>query len=959
MRARLVCAASTRAVLAAAAPPPALLDAAAPAASTAWASLVSRQLSTTKTSPAAAASSAKVRLETASSRPTGSPKPHKRVQDRQCDATSSSTAAPRPSHPTQKPSPSSPSRTARRPSAPSASDLLSELRRASASSRGSPPRHSRPPTASAQALTHVAQGLQGKRRDFARAFLQGWVPLRRAGQAGRVSSDEINKLLQAVAKEAKDHPERLDEVWADIRDLVLYAAGERDLHPVTEWAWKTLELGWAGAERVADVYDALRRGAHRALRSGADSAGRAPAAAARAPLTRSLDDVPADTAERRVLPAQLFAAYLAARALLRTRTRPPGSAASTALVPLWAGVDAPPLAPLLARGTAQTLVARHVPAAAYACDALPLPASPSAAGAAAAHALVERALRQAALAQLLYARRDAPPGVELLAYARDLFRTGRAADAWALWGDVVVAVDGADGDEGWLATDGWDKSGRERRLRGEVSSVEAEAEAAASAIPDEASSSGAGAQASPAAASEHLQVGSATVRPAGEDEPLPPASLHQAVIATFIGGFVQAQATEHANAIWSWLLSHSPPLVPGVVCWTGLLHGYAARGEVHAVEVAFGDLQRSGVEPDLWAWLERIDAHFAARSVDAAMRLAREMMRDKALVRQRGDAPLPEEAWNRLIGGLLANGRRTEAEALLDEMRAAGVPPSIYTVNAFLRSYTRGSKPDLAAVVRVLKLISELDLDANVFTFTMVLQALLAGGLKDATARTIAIMERARVKPTATTYSAIIADLCASGSREHLDAAVQLLDEMESKRIATNEIVYTSLIQGFLRAIPSTPLSPSTPVVAGIGAAGLDSETQQQHPYFVAALALKQRMEKRGLRLNRIGYNAFLGAALALQSAWGTEFALRLFGDMQRKRATLARPGAAGGDDELSARAAPAAVADTWYILVDGFVRMGDFVRAEAVVHEMRRSGFEVRSRGLQQLVNQVLRGHP
>ncbi|TNY22822.1 hypothetical protein DMC30DRAFT_100593, partial [Rhodotorula diobovata] len=478
---------------------------------------------------------------------------------------------------------------------------------------------------------------------------------------------------------------------------------------------------------------------------------------------------------------------------------------------------------------------------------------------------------------------------------------------------------------------------------------------------------------------------------AGEEEegtPLPPATLHQAIVSTFLAGFVQAQATAHANTIWSWLLSRSPPLVPGLVCWTGLLHGYAARGEVQAVEAAFAELQRVGppaAPPDVWAWLERVDAHFAARLPDEAMRLARDMMRDKGVLRSLGGGssggdnapPLPEEAWNRLMVGLLSNGRRIEAEALLDEMRRAGVEPSIFTFNGFLKSYTRGARPDLAAVVRVLRLITEHGLEPDVYTFTMVLQTLLAGGLKDATARTIAIMEQAKVKPTATTYGAIVHDLVQSGQREHLDAAVQLLDEMEAKRIPANEVIYTSLIQGFLGAIPSTPVSSADPspssalVSVTAGAAGLDAASRAQHPYMVAALTLKQRMEKRGLRLNRIGHNAFLAAALALQSEWGTDFALRLFATMQRERGALSRAaGAAGnagsgsgeGNEDAAAEAQAgrgSTPSDTWYVLLDGFVRIGDFGRAEAVVHEMRRQGFEVRNRGLQRLVNQVVRGRP
>ncbi|GAA5843337.1 hypothetical protein JCM9279_002065 [Rhodotorula babjevae] len=819
--------------------------------------------------------------------------------------------------------------------------------RSSPSSSSRAPRSGRAKSASQKAVWELQLALAGKRRDFLRALNQGWLPLRQARQVSRIAPDALAKLVQAVANGAKAHAadEGSSWRWADVRELVVYAAGERDKRAVGDWAWRTLELGWVGAERVAEVWEAVRAGEHRALRSGPDALGAnySPPSAEFAPAAA---EPASSTAAESKPPAPLLAAAVVARALLRARTPAAEREPFSALVAEWADSQVPRLEPLIAKGHAQFFVERHVSP-----SSSPLSTSSSSSTASPSIADLVTTLRQVALAQLYYARMHAP-GLEVLALAREQFRTGRAADAWALWGDVRRAVEG---DEAWMGTAGWDKSGRERRYR-TLEAVEVDGEALEGEVEGEVEGDVAAAG-SPKAHS------------------LPPATLHQAVVSTFLAGFVQAQAPDRANAIWAWLLSRSPPLTPGLSCWTGLLHGYAARGEVQAVEAAFAELQRTGPAPNVWAWLERVDAHFAARKPDEAMRLARVMMRDKDVVRALGDdGALPEEAWNRLQVGLLSNGRRLEAEALLDEMRAAGVKPSIVTVNGFLKSCTRGSKPDLAAVVRVLKLVTEHGLEPNVFTFTMVLQTLLAGGLKDATARTIAIMEQAKVKPTATTYGAIIHDLVQGNSssstgggskREQLDAAVQLLDEMEAKRIPPTEVIYTSLIQGFLSAIPSTPLAGAPPASPAGVASGLDAASRAQHPYMVAALTLKQRMEKRGLRLNRVGYNAFLSAALALQSDWGTEYALRLFATMQRERAALARASSlsSSGDEDEDGAAAPSsrgsAPSDTWYVLLDGFVRMGDFGRADAVVQEMQRQGFEVRNRGLQRLVSQVVRGRP
>ncbi|GAA5903533.1 hypothetical protein JCM8208_003617 [Rhodotorula glutinis] len=933
---------STRAVLAAATRSAAVLDVLAPATISSHLLYSSKPAMTSAPPAEPAASSSKVRLDSTSSRSRGPSGPANGPRGASTTSSRPPTAHARPNKPP--PAPSSSSRTApRRASAPSASDLLSEMR-SSSSSR--PPRPGRAKSASQKALWELQQALTGKRRDFVRALNQGWLPLCAARQVSRIAPDDLAKLLQAVANGVKMYPaaEGTSWRWADVCELVVYAAGERDQRPVGEWAWKTLELGWAGAGRVAEVWEAVRAGEHRALRSGPDalSANFTPPSAEFASSSSSAPS--SSTAADSKPPAPLFAAAVVARALLRARTPAAEREPFSALVAQWADSHVPLLQSLVTRGTAQSLIERHISPASFPLSTSSSSSSPSTPP---STADLVATLRQVVLAQTYYARMHAP-GLEVLAVARDIFRTGRAADAWALWGDVRRAVEG---DEAWMGTAGWEKSGRERRYR--------------------------------ALAAEDVETvnGEVGVVAPADPRPLPPATLHQPVVSTLIAGFVQAQAPDRANAIWAWLLSRSPPLTPGLSCWTGLLHGYAARGEVQAVESAFAELQRTGPAPDVWAWLERVDAHFAARKPDEAMRLARVMMRDRDVVRALGegdgDGALPEEAWNRLQVGLLSNGRRLEAEALLDEMRTAGVPPSIVTVNGFLKSYTRGSKPDLAAVVRVLKLVTEHGLEPNVYTFTMVLQTLLAGGLKDATARTIAIMEQAKVKPTATTYGAIIHDLVqgspssgggggGGGKREQLEAAVQLLDEMEAKRIPATEVIYSSLIQGFLSAIPSTPLAGAPPASPVGVASSLDAASRAQHPYMVAALTLKQRMEKRGLRLNRVGYNAFLSAALALQSEWGTEFALHLFSTMQRERAALAKASTSSSssssgdeDEDPAASSQGSAPSDTWYVLLDGFVRMGDFGRADAVVQEMQRQGFEVRNRGLQRLVSQVVRGRP
>lgn len=782
---------------------------------------------------------------------------------------------------------------------PSAVDLLSRIRSAAPAPTTAPNGRNDPRSATQAHNTAVQSLLRGVQStpepSFEAAFVEGWVPLRKTGQAARISTRDLEKVLTSTLSANGTYAEQVEE-------LALWVAGESDGRALADWAWRTLEQGSDGSERIVRIWNKIRQGEHLALRSASDG----PDHAYRPVSHEGTSGRPGT---RRV-PPLFFAAYIAAFSMLRQRI-PRGDLPSfgSQLVDLVQPTF-PALAPLLGRNElAQRL------------------ASLSASSTDGATAAILPTLRQVALAQLYYAI-PTRPGEGLLREIRSLFVRGQRSKAEELWQDVQVAVE--DADLAWLDREAWIRSGRRSALEQdfEDTSTSAEPETSESAAP----------------ATENVT----TASDASESFDVSPAALTQQIVARFLAGFVQARDMDQANSIWHWLASRDPPLTPGVACWAGLLRGYAARGNVASVESAFAEMQRTpGLEPDYFAWMERVEAYFEAKEPDEAMRVAREMMRDRHVLRdleredQGSPARFPLRMWNRLQSGLLATNRVRDAEALLGEMEQNGVAPTITTVNAFLKHYTRGTKPDLAGVSRVLQLVADKGLEADVYTFTMLLQALLAVGQRDASAKTIEIMQATGIMPTATTYGALIHSLASTGETEHLRAATQLLDEMESKRMQTNEIVYTSLIQGYLRAgETSTAMEESSGLPQSVA----------------AALTLKQRMERRGIAVPRTAYNVLLSTALAQQTLAGKDLAIRLFREMKQSRTALSRnPAEAAGLDDASNNSVT--VADTWYILLEGFSKMNDGAMAGAILREMRESGFVPRSRALQRLVHRIQKG--
>ncbi|BGP26841.1 hypothetical protein JCM10295v2_005802 [Rhodotorula toruloides] len=824
--------------------------------------------------------------------------------------------------------------------APNPADLLSEIR--SAAPSHPPPSSSRnddlstlsPVQAQNQAVLNLVNAVSTRLRNYEVMFVKGWKPLREAGQIGRMKESDVAEILWAALatiRETGAAGEGSSWHWNEIRELALWVAGGPERSLVTEWAWNNVYLGYEGCERVIDLWEAVCRGDAAALRRAPDGPNHA-----FKPAMQALreDGEP----EEIRLPVGLFNLSCVAHALLRARIDPARRPSFASMIPKFVSPHLPTIKTLAPETGMSSRLGILRTCAPYKVDqSVRNAVVPSGI---IAPSVVDTSvipfLRQVGLARDWYYNTDLP-GNRVVREVQMLLRAGKQKQAWKLWNLVQEGI--ASPDLAWLGTDEWLDSSRAKILFTDENGNLVSA-SQADLPPDEIESKETGAEgeaAEDAAAGEALPH----VDAISLDAPVAQAQLLQRHVGGILLGFVKAKLIDHANTIWGWLAQRGLP--PGVACWTGLLTGYVAGGALPSVEAVFRDMQRTpGLEPDYYSWMARIKAHFAAKDPDAAMRCAREMMRDKhvlADLQRSGLKTFPVGTWDQLVDGLLSCGRRQEADALFKEMQTSGLEPTMRTYNTFLAYCTRGRKPDLQTMINVLQQIADKGLEPDVYTFTMILHALLAVGQKDATTRTIEMMQAAGINPTRATYGAVIHNLAASGEPEKLSAALQLLDEMESKKMETNEIIYTSLIQNFLRAIGTSGSGHTT--------------SEGRHPYADAAMMLKRRMEARGIHLNRIGYNALIAAGFSLQSEWGTNLAMRMFAELKRRPNML--PGSMQRKD--SARDERMLVNGTYYVMLDGLVRNGDYSTARGVLREMERSGFEVRSKPLQRLVRQVQSG--
>lgn len=760
-----------------------------------------------------------------------------------------------------------------------------------------------------QAILNLISGSQSGL--FTLAFTDGWLPLRRAGQAGRPKPADLAKVLETAGRELGKPSGKA--AWADVRELVLWLCGEAGMPGVDRWAQWEVANGLEGARRVIEIWEAVAEGQHWMLRVGEG----APDLRSKDPVGLPVDVESNKTGFTPVVSFKFYTHYIFARSIVHSSLPSTSQPTFRSLLPTLVHPRAPILKPLFD----SSLPHLHP-------DRFADPAH--------ATAKARTWLRQVTLAQT-WSR--APGGMIILRQLNGALRRNQFGEAWELWEAVREAVES--NEVGWL-TDRWAASAGKKWVD-DREEAEALAGPWAKGLEDQAEGMEVVAlegEVGPDAAGEGesaLPADLATTTAEPTILPRPPfspddAHFTQALVAPFLAGFAKLRMLSQANTIWVWL--HERGFTPGVVAWTGLIAGYATRGDVNAAEATWAQMAEGGIKPDGWAYLERARAYFEAKMPDEGMRVADALLEDKHAVASFAGGVISPLVYTTLISGLLDNGRHDRARAVLDQM---GPQLNIHAVNLLLKRATQGNKPNLPNIVETLRFIADKKLQPDVITFTMVLQALLTLGQRDAPTRLIGIMQSMGLKPSTTTYGAIIHSLARSGGADELKAAVEILNEMERTGQQTNEIIYTSLIQGFLRAIAHDPRA---------------EDGNGHHPYFAAALTLKRRMEERGLALNRVGFNAIIAAGLSLRSDWGTTLALEAFRDLRKLKGVGAGE---GGEIQRDGRAVGAA--DTWYVLLDGFAQQGEWGRAREVLGEMEKAGFEVRTARLKRLVDVILRG--
>ncbi|PLW14925.1 hypothetical protein PCANC_14790 [Puccinia coronata f. sp. avenae] len=369
--------------------------------------------------------------------------------------------------------------------------------------------------------------------------------------------------------------------------------------------------------------------------------------------------------------------------------------------------------------------------------------------------------------------------------------------------------------------------------------------------------------------------------PTPQDTPSTPAQqktfqrdivLTQKVVATLLTGFAENGMIEQVEE----MIQFSRKL-GGMnrYLWSSILRGltkhnnavmmkeFIRRMEVEdKVEVDFNMrcIMISGsIASDLDGALEEIDQLLIQSTTSSSTRKGADA---------RKKSKLPMEAVNSIISGLLGQRMLERAESILSSL-SDRLTPNTTTLNHFLNYHSRLPRPVLDDVLAHLKRFEALAVKPDVVSFTILLNILMKLGLgQPVISKLLLMMDQAGVEPNTITYGSIIHHLCRSGKIHDVEVAHQLLEEIEERGIATTDITYTALIQGFLRAHIQEHEASSGGMTSGQPAGEVSGSSSKLE----MATELISRLKRRGGKLNQVIYNALLNALFSTgQYASGVE----------------------------------------------------------------------------------------
>ena len=386
---------------------------------------------------------------------------------------------------------------------------------------------------------------------------------------------------------------------------------------------------------------------------------------------------------------------------------------------------------------------------------------------------------------------------------------------------------------------------------------------------------------------------------------------------TLITALTECKRPDLAERLWEDMIKCG--VKPDASIWTAVFDGYSALGAWGESLETWDALLAQDVEPEPLTYRAIIATLFKARRPDDAMTKFKEYEQNWVGKKKQHSAEISDKyssqilsLHNTVLHGLLTNpDREAQAVALFERMKTDGPAPDLISWNTVMGYY--GRRGDMKMISSMLQGLKESGLTPDVFTYSIILTALLKAGREDAPRLILDMMKRDNINPGAAVNTTIIDQLLREPDAKNVKAAFDILNRMEGERTPAerpNEVTYTTMLTGIYRW-------------------GSSEEAEVYHSDVL------RRMEKRGIRFNRATCHILIRASLESPSREGARYALDHFSQM-----TLLKI-----EPDF----------DTWYIILGGMLRRGEIRIANDLVGEMARRGYEP-SGPLSGLINRIRR---
>jgi pentatricopeptide repeat protein len=230
--------------------------------------------------------------------------------------------------------------------------------------------------------------------------------------------------------------------------------------------------------------------------------------------------------------------------------------------------------------------------------------------------------------------------------------------------------------------------------------------------------------------------------------------VNTVIYSTILKGFANAKETDKVMSLYEEMKAND--IQPNNITYNTILNAFAQGGAMDRVPALLEDMKKAvpPAEPDLVTFSTIVKGYCNSGSLDRALQVVEDMRLESKL--------MPDEVmYNSLLDGCAKEQRPNEAMKLLDDMRKTGVHPSNYTLSMLVKLMGRCRRLNQAFSI-IEDLSKEYGLKVNIQVYTCLIQACF-------------------------------------NSRQ-AGRAVALHDQIIAEGVIPDEMTYSVLVQGALRA---------------------------------------------------------------------------------------------------------------------------------------------------------------